>query len=45
MNFKKTADTSFKENVGFTDYASGIWLPGCYSLVINGENDNEVIIC
>ena len=45
MNFKKIADTSFKENVGFTDYASGIWLLDCSNLVINGENDNEVIIC
>ena len=32
------------ENLSFTDYASGIWLPDSSKLVINKKKDHDVII-
>ena len=36
---------TINENVGFTDYASGIRLLDCSKLAINRKNDNDVKIC
>ena len=36
---------TINENVSFTDYASGIWLPDCSILTINRKNDNDATIC
>ena len=33
------------EDVSFTYYAFGIWLPDCSKLTINQKNDNDVTIC
>ena len=33
------------ENLSFTDYASGIWLPDSSKLVTNKKKDHDVTIC
>ena len=33
---------TFNENVGFTDYTSGLRLPNCFKLTINSKNDNDI---
>ena len=35
---------TINENVGFTDYASGIQLPDCSKLAINWKNNNNITI-
>ena len=35
---------TINENINFTDYASGIWLPNCSKLAKNQKNCNEVTI-
>ena len=32
------------ENVNFTDYASGIWLPDCSKLAVNWKNGNDATV-
>ena len=40
-----TQKVTVNENVSFTDYASGIWLPSCSKLARNQKNDHDVKIC
>ena len=40
-----TQKVTVNENVSFTDYASGIWLPSCSKLARNQKNDHGVKIC
>ena len=35
---------TINENIRFTDYESGIWLPDCSKLAINWKNDNDATI-
>ena len=46
FDFGKIAEkVAVKENVIFTDYASGIRLSDCSKLVINWKNDSDATIC